>query len=92
MSFRPRSRRRHLPRMQERVGGGFLVGFDPVRAAATSLTYNSEWDVVCGLLWSFDPVRTAATWLFPDALGGHQGISSNDYRVSVRNYLEVDFE
>jgi len=57
MSFRPRSRRRHLPRMQERVGGGFLVGFDPVRAAATSLTYNSEWDVGCyGLSTPFAPL------------------------------------
>ena len=41
--------------------------------------------VGCGFLWPFDPVRTATTLLFPDALGGHQGISSNDYRVSVRN-------
>src|SRR6266567_4712029 len=41
--------------------------------------------VGCGFLWPFDPVRTATTWLFPDALSGHQGISSNGYWVSVRN-------
>jgi len=57
MSFRPRSRRRHLPHMQERVGGGFLGGFDPVRAAATSLTYNSESDVgFHGLSTPFAPL------------------------------------
>jgi hypothetical protein len=56
-SFRPRSRRRHLPRMQERVRGGFLGGFDPVRAAATSLAYNSESDVgFYGLSTPFAPL------------------------------------
>jgi hypothetical protein len=45
MSFRPLSHRHHLPRMQERDGGGFLRRFDPVRAATTSLACKSESEV-----------------------------------------------
>ena len=106
MLFRPRSRRCHLPRMQQRDGGGFCVVLSPFalppppsHARASRRWIFREFrprscrchfpriqqQVGCGFLWPFDPVRTATTWLFPDALGDHQGISSNDYRVSVRN-------
>jgi hypothetical protein len=46
MAFRPRSRRRHFPRIQQRVGCGLLWPFDPVRTAATPLACNSESEVV----------------------------------------------
>jgi hypothetical protein len=67
MAFPPRSRRNHLPHMQDRAGGGFLWGFDPVRLATTSLASNSEPEVVCyGALTPFasppPPSQATASW------------------------------
>ena len=43
--FRPCSRSRPLPRMQQRDGGRLSHGFDPVESPATSLACNSETEV-----------------------------------------------
>jgi len=59
MSFRPRLRCHYLPRMQET--GGLYLPFDPIRAAATSLAYNSESDVSFhGLAPPLPPHATAS--------------------------------
>jgi hypothetical protein len=72
------SHHHHLPRMEQRAGGEFLRDFDTVHITTTSLTCNSEPEVVLYTvstpfatpppqpkvdLWYFDAVRTFSSSL-----------------------------
>ncbi len=59
--FRRRSRVLHLPRLQERAGGGFLSCFDVIHASSSSsLVCNSEPELD---FWCFEAVLAFSTSL-----------------------------
>ena len=87
MSFRPRSRCRYLPRMQET--GGLYLPFDPIHAAATSLAYNSESDVSFhGLALPLPPHATASwrwfVWPFNSIRAAAISLTCNSKQVLER--------